>query len=121
MTINRRRVLAAGTLAIGGSVGMWMHGNRNSSPARVFYFVSDACLKCTDCVEVCPTAAFREGPTRLAIAPEDCIACSLCVAECPVGAIETTTDAANPRFRYSLAEPEWPSIEQSKGEACRDE
>lgn len=53
------------------------------------YVVTDACIKCkyTDCVEVCPVDAFREGPTFLAIDPNDCIDCALCVPECPVDAI----------------------------------
>lgn len=53
------------------------------------YVVTEACIDCkyTDCVEVCPTDAFREGPNFLAIDPADCIDCTLCVPECPVDAI----------------------------------
>lgn len=53
------------------------------------YVVTGACVNCkyTDCVEVCPTDAFREGPNFLAIDPDDCIDCTLCVPECPVDAI----------------------------------
>lgn len=53
------------------------------------YVVTEACIDCkyTDCVEVCPTDAFREGPNFLAIDPDDCIDCTLCVPECPVEAI----------------------------------
>jgi ferredoxin len=58
------------------------------------YVVTDACIKCkyTDCVEVCPTDAFREGPNFLAIEPADCIDCTLCVPECPVDAIYADSD-----------------------------
>lgn len=53
------------------------------------YVVTESCIKCkyTDCVHVCPTDAFREGPNFLAIDPDDCIDCTLCVVECPVDAI----------------------------------
>ena len=53
------------------------------------YVVTDSCIRCkyTDCVEVCPVDAFREGPNFLAIHPDDCIDCTLCVPECPVEAI----------------------------------
>lgn len=53
------------------------------------YVVTEACIKCkhTDCVDVCPVDAFREGPNFLVIDPEECIDCTLCVAECPVDAI----------------------------------
>ena len=53
------------------------------------FVVTESCVKYkfTDCVEVCPVDAFREGPNFLVISAEDCIDCALCVAECPVNAI----------------------------------
>ena len=58
------------------------------------YVVTEACIKCkhTDCVAVCPTDAFREGPNFLVIDPQECIDCTLCVAECPVDAIYAEED-----------------------------
>lgn len=53
------------------------------------YVVTESCIQCkyTDCVDVCPVDAFREGPNFLVIDPDECIDCTLCVAECPVEAI----------------------------------
>ena len=53
------------------------------------FVVTDACIRCkyTDCVDVCPVDAFREGPNFLAIDPDECIDCAVCVPECPVNAI----------------------------------
>ena len=36
------------------------------------FVVTEACIRCkyTDCVDVCPTDAFREGPNFLAIDPD---------------------------------------------------
>ena len=53
------------------------------------FVVTESCIRCkyTDCVDVCPTDAFREGSNFLAIDPDDCIDCRLCVPECPVSAI----------------------------------
>lgn len=53
------------------------------------YVVTERCIKCkyTDCVDVCPTDALREGSNFLAIDPDDCIDCGVCVPECPVVAI----------------------------------
>jgi ferredoxin len=53
------------------------------------YVVAEPCIKCkyTDCVEVCPVDAFREGANCLVIDPDVCIDCDLCVPECPVDAI----------------------------------
>jgi ferredoxin len=58
------------------------------------YVVTESCIKCkyTDCVDVCPVDAFREGPNFLAIDPDECIDCTLCVAECPVEAIFAEED-----------------------------
>ena len=42
------------------------------------FVVTEACIRCkyTDCVDVCPVDAFREGPNFLAIDPADCIDCA---------------------------------------------
>ncbi len=58
------------------------------------YVVTEACIRCkyTDCVDVCPTDAFREGPNFLVIDPDECIDCTLCVPECPVEAIYAEDD-----------------------------
>lgn len=58
------------------------------------FVVTESCIRCkhTDCVDVCPTDAFREGPNFLVIDPDECIDCALCVPECPVEAIFAEDD-----------------------------
>ena len=58
------------------------------------HVVTEACIQCkyTDCVDVCPVDAFREGPNFLAIDPDECIDCAVCVPECPVEAIYAEED-----------------------------
>jgi len=58
------------------------------------FVVTEACIRCkhTDCVDVCPVDAFREGPNFLVIDPDDCIDCAVCVPECPVSAIFAEED-----------------------------
>lgn len=58
------------------------------------YVVTEACIRCkyTDCVDICPTDAFREGPNFLVIDPGECVDCALCVAQCPVEAIYADDD-----------------------------
>jgi ferredoxin len=53
------------------------------------FVVTESCIRCkyTDCVDVCPVDAFREGPNFLVIDPDECIDCAVCVPECPVNAI----------------------------------
>ncbi|MDT4847078.1 Ferredoxin 1 [compost metagenome] len=105
------------------------------------FVVTEACIRCkyTDCVDVCPVDAFREGPNFLAIDPDECIDCAVCVPECPVAAIYAEDDVpANqqgfialnaelsrewkPITRTKLALPdadEWAKVEAKLGELKR--
>ncbi len=83
------------------------------------FVVSDACIRCkhTDCVDVCPVDAFREGPNMLVIDPDECIDCAVCVPECPVEAIYAEEDvpAGEEQFIGLNAELArvWPVITRS--------
>jgi ferredoxin len=55
--------------------------------------VSDKCVKCLACVEVCPVDAFREGEKMVVVSPDDCIDCGVCIGECSQGAITTEGEA----------------------------
>ena len=105
------------------------------------FVVTEACIRCkyTDCVDVCPVDAFREGPNFLAIDPDECIDCAVCVPECPVNAIYAEEDVPadqqafialnadlarewKPITRTKLALPdadEWAKIEAKLGELKR--
>ena len=105
------------------------------------FVVTEACIRCkyTDCVDVCPVDAFREGPNFLAIDPDDCIDCAVCVPECPVNATYAEEDVPaeqqafialnaelarewKPITRTKLALPdadEWSKIEAKLGELKR--
>lgn len=95
------------------------------------FVVTEACIRCkyTECVDVCPVDAFREGPNFLAIDPADCIDCALCVPQCPVNAIYAEDDVPSDQMDFiplnaELA-PLWKPITHSKpalidAEAWRD-
>ena len=55
--------------------------------------VSDACVKCKSCVEVCPVDAFREAENMLVVDPDVCIDCGVCISECPQEAITSEDEA----------------------------
>jgi len=84
------------------------------------YVVTEACIKCkhTDCVDVCPTDAFREGPNFLAIDPDECIDCTLCVPECPVEAIFAEDDVPGAQVEFIALNAQlskaWPPIVEKK-------
>lgn len=84
------------------------------------YVVTSACINCkfSDCVDVCPTDSFHEGPNMLAINPDDCIDCGLCEPACPENAIfadcelaEHEADAVATNARLVTL---WPVIYKSK-------
>lgn len=51
------------------------------------YEISDKCMKCGACKDVCPVEAISEGDKQYAIDGEKCVDCGACCGECPVEAI----------------------------------
>jgi ferredoxin len=84
------------------------------------FVVTEACIRCkyTDCVDVCPVDAFREGPNFLVIDPDDCIDCAVCVPECPVSAIYAEEDVPSNQLRFTTLNAElsqeWKPITKTK-------
>lgn len=84
------------------------------------FVVAEPCVKCkyTDCVEVCPVDAFREGENMLVIDPVECIDCQACVPACPTNAIFLDEDVPSQWQEYiainaKLAK-KWPMLQRKK-------
>jgi len=84
------------------------------------FVVTEACIRCkyTDCVDVCPVDAFREGPNFLVIDPDECIDCAVCVPECPVNAIYAEEDVPGNQQHFTALNAElareWKPITRTK-------
>ena len=84
------------------------------------YVVTENCIKCkyTDCVEVCPTDAFHEGPNFLVINPDNCVDCDLCVPECPAEAIFSDDEIPEGQEHFEELNDDlsriWPVIDEMK-------
>jgi ferredoxin len=84
------------------------------------HVVTESCIRCkyTDCVDVCPVDAFREGPNMLVIDPNECIDCAVCVIECPVAAIFEENDVPTEQLQFTALNaelaPQWPRISKTK-------
>ncbi len=51
------------------------------------YKISDECISCGACADVCGVDAITEGAEQYEIDPDICIDCGACAEECPVSAI----------------------------------
>ncbi|MCP5260963.1 MAG: ferredoxin family protein [Burkholderiaceae bacterium] len=84
------------------------------------FVVTESCIRCkyTDCVDVCPVDAFREGPNFLVIDPDDCIDCAVCVPECPVNAIYADEDVPKEQRAFTALNADlarqWKPITRTK-------
>ena len=52
------------------------------------YAISDECISCGSCKDVCPVGAISEGDGKYEIDASACIDCGSCAGECPSNAIK---------------------------------
>ncbi len=84
------------------------------------FVVTESCIRCkyTDCVDVCPVDAFREGANFLVIDPDECIDCAVCVPESPVNAIYAEEDVPVDQQDFTALNaelaPKWKTITRTK-------
>jgi ferredoxin len=84
------------------------------------FVVTESCIQCryTDCVDVCPVDAFREGPNFLVIDSDECIDCAVCVPECPVSAIYAEEDVPSDQLSFTPLSAQlalkWKTITRTK-------
>ncbi len=51
------------------------------------YKITDECVACGSCKDVCPADAIIEGEEKYSIDPDKCTDCGSCAEVCPTGAI----------------------------------
>ena len=51
------------------------------------YRITDECICCGLCVDLCPPGAISLGEGKYVIDPEKCTDCGICKNECPVDAV----------------------------------
>jgi ferredoxin len=55
---------------------------------RMARVITDECVMCGACKDVCPAEAISEGDPKYIIDPEKCTDCGACEEECPNSAIK---------------------------------
>ena len=60
---------------------------KNREEINMAYAISDKCVACGKCVEVCPVEAISKGVKQYVINAETCVSCGQCVDACPSEAI----------------------------------
>ena len=105
---------------LGRTVISMPSGIHSGIPCAMSFVVTESCIRCkyTDCVDVCPVDAFREGPNFLVIDPDECIDCAVCVPECPVSAIYGEEDVPAHQQHFTALNAElarkWKPITRSR-------
>lgn len=51
------------------------------------YFITDNCIRCRSCLEVCPQDCIRQDSIPFQIEQEHCLHCGNCMKACPVGTV----------------------------------
>lgn len=51
------------------------------------YFITDNCIGCRSCLEVCPQDCIRQDSIPFQIEQEHCLHCGNCMKACPVGTV----------------------------------
>lgn len=51
------------------------------------YFITDACIGCGSCVEVCPQNCINSSGIPYVIEQDHCLSCGNCMSVCPVNAV----------------------------------
>lgn len=77
--------------------------NREKLPKDIWQHlirISDDCIGCTLCTQVCPSASLHMESGRAVYIPGKCQSCLACVHHCPRKAIRLNLPEKNPNSRY---------------------
>ena len=65
----------------------WCHNPEGQSSVSELMYRDKKCVRCNECVSVCPNQAFSSGRSKLGIDRSACSLCGLCAVRCPSGAL----------------------------------
>jgi 4Fe-4S ferredoxin len=100
---------------------------RDGNEKRSLDYISDKCVGCGICTEICPTESLKLGPVLpiarglvdmdyLNVNGKNCVLCGLCASSCPFGALEFRINDEN--IKDLDAYPNWSHNASIDDEEC---
>lgn len=74
--------------------------NASINSGKSMYEVTDACIGCGICMNVCPAGCIRLESQRAVHGTENCQMCMACIHHCPENAVRLNVPEKNPDARY---------------------
>ena len=67
---------------------LWCHNPESISPHPQIHWISNQCIGCKTCLEICPEEALAFTSNGNRVDRNRCTGCGLCAKECPAAALE---------------------------------
>ena len=93
----------------------WCHNPENISPEREIMYIANRCIRCGECIRVCPENALGFVDRKIVCDRLKCTLCGACTEACPALALEMVGAEMRVDEVLDAIEKDRPFFEQSGG------